>query len=78
MCVYIYIYVYTHILECTIAPEANGYEFQSGGVIEMLEKLNDKFMNIHIYIYIVTVCVHVTYIYIYTYIHAYKWYMCNV
>ena len=27
------------------APEANGYEFQSGGVIEMLEKLNDKFVG---------------------------------
>merc|ERR1719277_2573256 len=26
------------------APEANGYEFQSGGVIEMLEKLLDKFV----------------------------------
>jgi len=25
------------------APEAHGYEFQSGGVIEMLEKLEDKF-----------------------------------
>jgi len=25
------------------APDANGYEFQSGGVIEMLEKLEDKF-----------------------------------
>merc|ERR1719199_1187903 len=25
------------------APEANAYEFQSGGVIEMLEKLNDDF-----------------------------------
>jgi len=25
------------------APDANGYEFQSGGVIEMLEKLLDKF-----------------------------------
>jgi len=25
------------------APEANGYEFQSGGVIEMLEKLHNKF-----------------------------------
>jgi len=25
------------------APEANGYEFQSGGVVEMLEKLEDKF-----------------------------------
>jgi len=25
------------------APEANAYEFQSGGVIEMLEKLEDKF-----------------------------------
>jgi len=24
-------------------PDANGYEFQSGGVIEMLEKLHDKF-----------------------------------
>ena len=27
------------------APEANGYEFQSNGVIEMLEKLNDKFVG---------------------------------
>merc|ERR1719506_1876976 len=27
------------------APEANGYEFQSHGVIEMLEKLNDKFID---------------------------------
>merc|ERR1712048_637865 len=26
------------------APEANAYEFQSGGVIEMLEKLLDKFI----------------------------------
>merc|ERR1712003_139950 len=26
------------------APEAKGYEFQSGGVIEMLEKLLDKFV----------------------------------
>merc|ERR1719240_2497221 len=26
------------------APEANGYEFQSAGVIEMLEKLLDKFV----------------------------------
>merc|ERR1712194_603070 len=26
------------------APEANSYEFQSGGVIEMLEKLLDKFI----------------------------------
>ena len=25
------------------APEANAYENQSGGVIEMLEKLNDEF-----------------------------------
>merc|ERR1719420_33045 len=25
------------------APQANAYEFQSGGVIEMLEKLSDKF-----------------------------------
>jgi len=25
------------------APEANAYEFQSGGVVEMLEKLNDEF-----------------------------------
>jgi hypothetical protein len=25
------------------APEANGYEFQSSGVVEMLEKLLDKF-----------------------------------
>jgi hypothetical protein len=27
------------------APEANGYEFQSNGVIEMLEKLLDKFID---------------------------------
>merc|ERR1719183_2459307 len=27
------------------APEAAGYEFQSGGVIEMLEKLLDKFIS---------------------------------
>jgi len=27
------------------APEANAYEFQSGGVIEMLEKLKDEFSN---------------------------------
>ena len=27
------------------APEANAYEFQSSGVIEMLEKLLDKFRN---------------------------------
>jgi len=27
------------------APEANAYEFQSGGVIEMLEKLLDKFIS---------------------------------
>jgi len=27
------------------APEANGYEFQSGGIIEMLEKLLDKFSD---------------------------------
>jgi len=27
------------------APEANGYEFQSSGVVEMLEKLNDKFID---------------------------------
>jgi hypothetical protein len=26
------------------APEASGYEFQSHGIIEMLEKLNDKFI----------------------------------
>ena len=25
-------------------PEANAYEFQSGGVLEMLEKLLDKFI----------------------------------
>ena len=25
------------------APEAHGYEFQSGGVIDMLEKLKDQF-----------------------------------
>lgn len=28
-----------------VAPEANAYEFQSGGVIEMLEKLLDKFSD---------------------------------
>jgi len=27
------------------APEANAYEFQSHGVVEMLEKLNDKFID---------------------------------
>merc|ERR1719502_1837372 len=27
------------------APEANGYEFQSGGVVEMLEKLQDEFSS---------------------------------
>merc|ERR1712038_2231727 len=27
------------------APEANGYEFQSHGIIEMLEKLLDKFVD---------------------------------
>merc|ERR1719305_2012611 len=27
------------------APEANAYEFQSGGVVEMLEKLLDKFIE---------------------------------
>jgi len=27
------------------APEANAYEFQSGGVVEMLEKLEDKFVD---------------------------------
>merc|ERR1719160_2282409 len=27
------------------APEAAGYEFQSGGVIEMLEKLQDEFVT---------------------------------
>lgn len=27
------------------APEANGYEFQSGGVVDMLEKLLDKFIQ---------------------------------
>ena len=27
------------------APEANAYEFQSSGIIEMLEKLNDKFID---------------------------------
>merc|ERR1719439_551072 len=27
------------------APEANAYEFQSRGVVEMLEKLLDKFMD---------------------------------
>jgi len=32
-------------VEDEAAPEANGYEFQSHGVVEMLEKLNDKFMD---------------------------------
>jgi len=27
------------------APEANAYEFQSSGIVEMLEKLQDKFMD---------------------------------
>merc|ERR1719379_2229732 len=27
------------------APEANAYEFQSGGVVDMLEKLNDQFSS---------------------------------
>ena len=27
------------------APEANAYEFQSSGVVEMLEKLLDKFID---------------------------------
>merc|ERR1719364_662037 len=27
------------------APQANAYEFQSGGVVEMLEKLKDKFQD---------------------------------
>mmetsp|Transcript_108262 Transcript_108262/g.170698 ORF Transcript_108262/g.170698 Transcript_108262/m.170698 type:complete len:676 (+) Transcript_108262:58-2085(+) len=27
------------------APEANAYEFQSGGVVDMLEKLNDEFSS---------------------------------
>merc|ERR1740127_341952 len=27
------------------APQANAYEFQSGGVVEMLEKLKDKFAD---------------------------------
>jgi len=27
------------------APEANGYEFQSGGVVDMLEKLQDEFVS---------------------------------
>merc|ERR1719305_1053176 len=27
------------------APEANAYEFQSQGIIDMLEKLKDKFMD---------------------------------
>merc|ERR1719440_1402281 len=27
------------------APQANAYEFQSGGVVEMLEKLEDKFKD---------------------------------
>jgi len=41
----------THVIESflsgidTQAPEANAYEFQSGGVIEMLEKLEDKFTD---------------------------------
>ena len=25
------------------APQANAYEFQSGGIVDMLEKLKDKF-----------------------------------
>ena len=28
------------------APQANAYEFQSGGVVEMLEKLKDKFEDL--------------------------------
>jgi len=28
-----------------VAPEANGYEFQSHGIIEMLQKLTDKFVD---------------------------------
>merc|ERR1719421_148396 len=31
--------------EVAQAPQANGYEFQSGGVVEMLEKLEDKFVD---------------------------------
>lgn len=27
------------------APEANAYEFQSGGIVDMLEKLEDKFLD---------------------------------
>merc|ERR1719253_1744281 len=27
------------------APQANAYEFQSGGVVDMLEKLQDKFQD---------------------------------
>jgi hypothetical protein len=29
------------------APEANAYEFQSSGVVDMLEKLQDKFEDEH-------------------------------
>ena len=32
-------------MEAVAAPEANAYEFQSHGVIEMLEKLLDKFID---------------------------------
>jgi hypothetical protein len=31
--------------EVAQAPQANAYEFQSGGVVEMLEKLEDKFVD---------------------------------
>merc|ERR1719321_444114 len=31
--------------EASSAPEANAYEFQSHGVVEMLEKLLDKFTD---------------------------------
>jgi hypothetical protein len=33
------------VQELEAAPEANAYEFQSHGVIDMLEKLQDKFMD---------------------------------
>jgi len=32
-------------VDALAAPEANGYEFQSSGVVEMLEKLLDKFID---------------------------------
>merc|ERR1719162_2750661 len=31
--------------EINAAPEANGYEFQSNGVVDMLEKLQSKFID---------------------------------